>query len=306
MKIDYSKVVFRKLKAEDLPQVEEISKDIWDGQDYVPKVFHEWLKDPEGYTFGLFLPNNSEFKEQILELIAIGRVKFISKEIAWMEGGRVKKSYQQRGIGKILTEHAIQVAVNRGSKIIQYATYTENTGSIALALRFGFTTKNTMIFLKAEVNNLKLDCVEIDENFSNITPDQAFKFAAYRLKEKPDDINTGFSYFPNQLRFFQKFGKDFHWYANDKALLRVEYYNSSDNQDGPQKLKMWCTLYGEPKKAYQLLISYLNIKHFQPDKSLEGVELFTTKEIAEIVLQFGFQYYEDHETGVLLFEKKID
>lgn len=64
MKIDYSKLIFRKLKPEDLPQVKEISKDIWDGQDYIPKVFHAWLKDPDGYTYGIFYQNILNLKNQ--------------------------------------------------------------------------------------------------------------------------------------------------------------------------------------------------------------------------------------------------
>jgi len=48
--LDSSKWLVRALQPVDYEDVVDISKDIWGGYDYLPKVFFEWLDAP-----GLFL-----------------------------------------------------------------------------------------------------------------------------------------------------------------------------------------------------------------------------------------------------------
>ena len=71
-----------------------------------------------------------KFHKSILKtlLIALGRVKIISKDYAWAEGGRVAEEYQRSGIGKILGQRSIDYAKSQNVKYIQYDTFTENMG----------------------------------------------------------------------------------------------------------------------------------------------------------------------------------
>ena len=45
-------LVLRPVTLEDRPRVLEISSQIWDGEDYVPEQFAEWLADRHGEVIG--------------------------------------------------------------------------------------------------------------------------------------------------------------------------------------------------------------------------------------------------------------
>ena len=88
-----SGIYFRELTSEDISAIKDISKDIWDGEDYVPHVIQEWFQEKNCMNYGTFKDENKT------ELIGFGRVKIYNKDIAWLEGGRIKVSYQGQGIG---------------------------------------------------------------------------------------------------------------------------------------------------------------------------------------------------------------
>ena len=78
------KLFFRELTIEDIPKVLGISKDIWEGDDYVPLVIERWLQEKDCMNYGTFLDGEKN------ELIGFGRVKTYPNGVAWLEGGRVK------------------------------------------------------------------------------------------------------------------------------------------------------------------------------------------------------------------------
>ena len=59
----YDLLVCRPALPLDTPGMLLISRQIWEGDDYVPKVWSEWLFDPEG------LLAVAEFKEKWLDLV---------------------------------------------------------------------------------------------------------------------------------------------------------------------------------------------------------------------------------------------
>ena len=87
------------MQRKDIPAVLDISKNIWEGDDYVPSVIHDWLDDKTSLNYGAFKDPNMD------DLLGFGRVKVFNKNLAWLEGGRVKSSYQKQGIEK--KNHAI-------------------------------------------------------------------------------------------------------------------------------------------------------------------------------------------------------
>ena len=125
------KVYFRELTDEDIPAIKDISKDIWDGEDYIPHVIDEWLHDENCMNYGTFRDKNKT------ELIGFGRVKLYNKDIAWLEGGRIKVSYQGQGIGKLQLGYAVEYAAKSGVKVAQYDTGSDNIASISLAKFYG-------------------------------------------------------------------------------------------------------------------------------------------------------------------------
>ena len=78
------KLFFRDLTEKDIPAILDISKDIWEGDDYIPDVIKKWLNEDDKLVYGAFL------EIEMKELIGFGRVKMFSNGVAWLEGGRVK------------------------------------------------------------------------------------------------------------------------------------------------------------------------------------------------------------------------
>ena len=206
---------FRELILEDLPAVNNLCKDIWKdengvSEDYLPKIIKSWILEENSTTFGAFKD------EQKSLLIALGRVKIMSKDYAWAEGGRVAEEYQRAGIGKILGQKSIDYAKSKNVKYIQYDTFTENLGSVSIAKALGYYQKDYMELLEGELVNISLDNLK-SVPFKEISPEEAFKF----LREIPNgpatEISAGWSYKPFNLQQISKIkGK---WIRNDEAIV---------------------------------------------------------------------------------------
>jgi hypothetical protein len=59
--LDPEKYRQRLLEHEDYNDICEISKNIWDGQDYLPGVYHEWVDSP-----GLFVGIEDIVKKYVI------------------------------------------------------------------------------------------------------------------------------------------------------------------------------------------------------------------------------------------------
>lgn len=118
---------FKRLTACDKERVLEISKDIWEGDDYIGKIFDEWLK--AGEFCGLFVDG-----------LLVGFSRFIpfDNNRGWLHGLRVAQSEQGKGYGRIITKEIIRVARNAGMKELFFSTYFGNEASIKLNESLGF------------------------------------------------------------------------------------------------------------------------------------------------------------------------
>ncbi len=109
--------MFRKMKPDDRIQVLDISKDIWEGSDYIENIFDDWVNEDKG-----------EFTCLEIEDKVVGFCKMtnIDSETVWFEGIRVGSSYRNRGFGSLLSDYQIKKAKELGYKKAQLATYRLN------------------------------------------------------------------------------------------------------------------------------------------------------------------------------------
>ncbi len=120
----------RKILASDRKRVFEISKDIWEGSDYIPQIFDEWLNDQDGLFLGAFYQN---------ELIGFQKLSFLSKGNAWLEGLRKDQKTSLRGVGQALNSYFMDyLAHQEGIKSIRCASYFDNLASLRLIEKFGY------------------------------------------------------------------------------------------------------------------------------------------------------------------------
>ncbi|MFW9894585.1 MAG: GNAT family N-acetyltransferase [Candidatus Thorarchaeota archaeon] len=284
------KLYFRELTIDDIPAIEEISKDIWEGDDYVPQIIENWLQDDNCMNYGTFID------EKRTDLIGFGRVKLFNKDLAWLEGGRIKASYQRQGIGKLQLGYAIEFAEKMGVKRAQYDTGSDNYGSIALAKHFGFHRKKCMDLVGANLEDIKLGKIEIQK--CEILSVEDVKEIYKRLNIGPgDEICIGWSFIP--LNYItEEHGT---WLYNKDAILQKIEFNSSHRQESPSEKEVWIIVYGDPKASYNL-VKYTLQKEQERNQS-KIFEIFCNSDIVNLLGALGFKYHKDERFGVLLFEK---
>jgi RimJ/RimL family protein N-acetyltransferase len=286
------KVYFRELTTEDIPAIKDISKDIWEGDDYIPNVIDEWLQDKDCMNYGTFLD-----KEKT-ELIGFGRVKLFDKDIAWLEGGRIKVSYQGQGIGKLQLGYAIDYAAKMGLKVAQYDTASDNHASLSLAKYYGFKEKKRMELLVADYNEMIIG-EKFVPKFQKLTADVA-KNLYHQFDIGPgDEICIGWSFIPykyltDDLGF---------WIYNENAiLLQIEFGRSSDFEV-PSEQEVWMIVYGNAHSALEL-IQYALQNELENNKTKSFV-IFCNDEISKLIKPMKFKYPEEDHFSVILFEKDL-
>ena len=289
------KLFFRDLTEKDIPAILNISKDIWEGDDYIPDVIERWLNEEGNLAYGAFL------EEEMKELIGLGRVKMFSNGVAWLEGGRVKKTHQKQGIGRDLMKYAIDYAIQAGAKVAQYDTSSRNFGSKSLAKFHGFKEKKRMEVLECKIGELKLK----KSDFSlirKITNEEA-KSKYKKMDIGPgDELNIGWSYIP--LSYLED--KDSLWLTNSEAILQKIDIKSRAQPEKPRENEVWIIIYGDPLAACKLISYTLN---FEINKNkIDLVDLYCKTEAVKYVKELGFKdaSWEDGPVAVVLFEKKIN
>jgi GNAT superfamily N-acetyltransferase len=124
------RVVIRPTLPADTPAVFEFCKRIWDGNDYVPYVWDEWLKDPKGRLF------TAEYAGQA---VGIARIVHIAPGQWWFEGFRVDPAYQGQRIGTQLHEYVVDWWLAHGDGKVRLWTNAKRVKVHHLCERFGFT-----------------------------------------------------------------------------------------------------------------------------------------------------------------------
>ena len=126
----------RRLRESDKEDIIEISKNTWDGHDYVPNFFDSWLIDRDSHPVGI---------EDDGHIVALANLRVVDDgKTGWMEALRVHPSYRGKGLATTLTQHVVQLAMNIPVKQIRYTTAASNTTSLHLAETIGMKRKFTL------------------------------------------------------------------------------------------------------------------------------------------------------------------
>jgi len=289
------KLYFRDLTKKDIPAILNISKDIWEGDDYIPDVIERWLNEKGNLAYGAFL------EEEMKELIGLGRVKMFSNGIAWLEGGRVKITHQKQGIGRDLMKYAIDYAIQAGAKVAQYDTSSRNFGSKALAKFHGFKEKKRMEVLECKIEELKLSKSDFSQ-IREITNEEAKKKYKKMDIGPGDELNIGWSYIPlSNLE-----DRNSLWLTNSEAILQKIDIRSPAQPEKPRENEIWIIVYGDPLAACKLISYALSFEIDKDETNL--VEVYCKAEVMKYVKELGFKdpSWEDEPVAVVLYEKKLN
>lgn len=106
-------LVIRPVRPVDRERVVELCRDIWDGHDYVPRVFDDWVSD-----------SASAFQAAEVDGIVVGlqRLRPYASGVLWYEGLRVASSHRRQGLARHMLLAAVGQAREQDFHEIRLAT----------------------------------------------------------------------------------------------------------------------------------------------------------------------------------------
>ena len=113
LKFSGGDLVIRPVRPADRERVIELCRDIWDGHDYVPRVFDDWVSD-----------SGSAFQAIELDGTVVGlqRLRPYAAGLLWYEGLRVVSSHRRQGLARHMLQSAIAEAREQNFREVRLAT----------------------------------------------------------------------------------------------------------------------------------------------------------------------------------------
>jgi GNAT superfamily N-acetyltransferase len=113
LKFSSGDLVIRPVRPADRERVIELCRDIWDGHDYVPRVFDDWVSD-----------SGSAFQAIELDGTVVGlqRLRPYATGLLWYEGLRVASSHRRQGLARHMLQSAIAEAREQNFREVRLAT----------------------------------------------------------------------------------------------------------------------------------------------------------------------------------------
>jgi N-acetylglutamate synthase-like GNAT family acetyltransferase len=119
----------RPAQATDKSAVEAICAQVWEGDDYIPKVWDDWLDDPHGELIVAELAG---------QVVGVAKLSRLADDEWWMEGLRVAPACRGQGISSKLHAHLVEKAHQVGRGTLRFGTRSENEPVHHIAARDGF------------------------------------------------------------------------------------------------------------------------------------------------------------------------
>src|SRR5947208_4801401 len=103
----------RPVRPADRERIVEITNDVWEGRDYIPRVFDSWISDA-GASF--------QAAEIEGEVVGVQRLRPYAPGLVWYEGLRVAAAHRRQGIARAMLAASIEEARGHGFRQIRLAT----------------------------------------------------------------------------------------------------------------------------------------------------------------------------------------
>jgi GNAT superfamily N-acetyltransferase len=113
MKSPGADLVIRPVRPADRDRVIELTRDVWDGHDYLPRVFDDWVSE-----------SGPAFQAIELDGVVVGlqRLRPYAAGLIWYEGLRVASTHRRQGLARHMLQSAIAEAREQGFREMRLAT----------------------------------------------------------------------------------------------------------------------------------------------------------------------------------------
>ena len=204
-------VVCRSASARDHADVTEFCKEIWDGDDYVPEVWDDWLNDPNGLL---------AVAESNRHAIGCSKITLISQGQWWLEGFRVDPKFQGLKVGSRIHDYVTDWWIDHGDGTLRLMTDAGNFAVHQMCMKTGYIKTHEVCGYKA------IPIAEPVDTFSLATDlHEAGKFAGASESIKSTNGLTDFGW---------RIAKPDEWvfaaFSDDKAEYLHTFYWWKDRQ----------------------------------------------------------------------------
>jgi RimJ/RimL family protein N-acetyltransferase len=121
-------VTVRRARPGDTPAMLQITRNVWEGHDYVPRAWTSWLADDAGVLLAAEVDG---------AMVGFQHVALHPDGTGWLEGIRVREDMHGRGIATKLLAAGIEWACFSGLAAVRLSTSTDNPASNRLAEQAG-------------------------------------------------------------------------------------------------------------------------------------------------------------------------
>ena len=153
--------VIREARPDDRPFIEEIAKLTWGGEDYLGRVFDDWIKDGNFYVL-----------EVDGKVVGTAKLTTLPCKVGWLEGLRVHPDYRGRGFGRMLHNFMLELgrklAEEEKIETLEFATYFLNRESISMAESTGFQVRAKFFVMSAPVGETEEPSV-VEPSMEDVT-----------------------------------------------------------------------------------------------------------------------------------------
>jgi GNAT superfamily N-acetyltransferase len=123
------KVICRPARREDTSDVLELTRTIWEGEDYIPLVWQDWLADTQGRL---------AVAEVGGRVLGLGKLTRLAAGQWWLEGLRTHPEFEGRGIAASLHDYLVNAWLQNGNGTLRLATASFRRAVQHLSDRSGF------------------------------------------------------------------------------------------------------------------------------------------------------------------------
>lgn len=218
---DLDIVVCRPALEKDTEGVMELCTHIWDGGDYIPQVWEEWLADPDG-LLGV--------AESIGRVVGVFKLTKFQEQEWYMEGLRVHPDFQGKGIAAQIHEYVLESWRRMGSGIIRLTTGSYNVKVHHLCEQTGFKRIAEFIPYRA------LCLPEETYNFTELKMEETPHAMEFVLSSQTHAIssgliNLGWVYADPQIKHIQEVVQYKHAWWWRGGLGFISFWEDDEDED---------------------------------------------------------------------------
>ncbi len=122
-------LVCRSALPMDTPAILDLTRHIWNGHDYIPVVWQDWLADAEGFL---------AVAEYGRRIVGMGKLTRLEEDEWWLEGLRVHPDFEGRGFATHIHRYLMQRWQALGKGVIRLATASKRIAVHRICAKLGF------------------------------------------------------------------------------------------------------------------------------------------------------------------------